>query len=177
MNLQNKLQQFRDDNPYDNHTIAKRLYATEDKALIIYVLELGLQAAKQRKRHEERSFIKNMGFAKPKERLAPHPSGVTGAVIRIKTGPKTRNALQEMLLDVWRINGEQKLGDANRNDLASAIKRETSSSVGHSKNAEFYAALRKQINDNDVVRQHFDEASIRSEIEKVYGEFRKSEAA
>ncbi len=40
MNLQAKLEQFREDNPYDVDTQAKRLLATDDKPLILHVLAL-----------------------------------------------------------------------------------------------------------------------------------------
>jgi hypothetical protein len=177
MNLQNRLQQFRDDNPYDIDTQAKRLLASDDKLLLLYVLALGLATAKQRQRHEERSYIKNVGFAKPQERLVPRPGGTTGSVVAIKPTIKARNAMRELILNVWRINGEQRLGDATGNDLAIAIKREDASSVGHNKNAQFYGSLKQKTGNYERVSEHWNEDSVRREIEKVYGEFRKTEAA
>lgn len=174
VNLQSRLEQFRNDNPYDVDTQAKRLLAGGDKDLLIYTLSLGLAAAKQRQRHVEREFIKNIGEAPPKERLVPGP--VTGSV-KIIPSKRTQNALIQLIADTWRVNGEQKLGDATGNDLAVAIKREMASSVGHEKNARFYGNLRKKLGKEEIVREQWDEKSIKAEIEKVYGEFRKEEAA
>jgi hypothetical protein len=174
MNLQSRLEQFRSDNPYDVDTQAKRLLASGDKELLIYTLALGLAAARQRQRHIERDFIKNIGEAPPKERLLP--GRVTGSV-KIVPSKKSQNAMMQMILDVWRVNGEQKLGDAGSNDLADAIKRETASSIGHDKNAHFYRNLKKELRTDEIVRKRWDENSVRAEIEKVYGEFRKEEAA
>ncbi len=88
-----------------------------------------------------------------------------------------QNAARTLILDVWRINGEQKLGDATGNDLTIAINREITSSIGHDKNAQFYRGLKKELNGTDQVRSKWDEKLVRDEIEKVYGEFRKGEAA
>jgi hypothetical protein len=174
MNLQSKVEQFCADNPYDADTQAKRLLAGNDEKLILYVLALGLATAKARRRHAERDYMKNLGHAPPQERLAP--GRVTGSV-KLLPSKKTRNAMQQMLLDVWRINGEQKLGDANENDLSIAIKREVTSSAGHDKNAQLYKSLKKDLGPHDIVRDKWDEQSVRDQIEQVYGEFRKSEAA
>ena len=174
MNLQNKLDQFRDDNPYDVDTQAKRILAANDKELILYVLALGLATAKQRQRHLERSYIKNFGEAKQKERFRPGP--VTGSVIRIKPSRRVQNATRALILDTWLINGEQKLGEATKNDLAVAIKRELASSAGHGKNAEFYGILQKPLETTERVHQRWDEKATNTEIEKVYGEFRTGEA-
>ncbi len=174
MNLQSRLEQFRTDNPYDNDTQAKRLLAGGDQELILYVVALGLATAKQRQRHIERDYIKNIGEAPPKERLVPGP--VTGSV-KVIPSKKTQNAMRQMILDVWHVNGDQKLGDATGNDLALAIKREKQSSIGHDKNARLYSLLRKPMEDEDTVRECWDEKSVRTEIEKVYGEFRREEAA
>ena len=57
MDMSSRLDQFRDDNPYDVQTQAKRLLATGDKELILYALALGLVSAKSRQRHTERSYI------------------------------------------------------------------------------------------------------------------------
>ncbi len=177
MDLSSKLDQFRDDNPYDVQTQAKRLLAANDKELILYTLAMGLVAAKARQRHVERSYIKNVGAAPPKERLTPGP--VTGSVrvVPIKPSKRIQNAMQQLIADVWRVNGEQKLGDCSGNDLAVAISRETSSANGHSKNAEFYRHLKEPMKLTDTVRKTWEEKAIRAEIEKVYGEFRKEEAA
>ncbi len=174
MNLQSKLDQFRTDNPYDVDTQAKRLLATGDKELLIYTLSLGLATAKQRQRHIERDYIKNIGEAPPTERLAP---GRTTGSVKIVPSKRMQNAARTLILDVWRINGEQKLGDASGNDLTVAINREITSSVGHEKNAQFYRSLKKELNGTDQVRTKWDEKLVRDEIEKVYGEFRKGEAA
>jgi hypothetical protein len=177
VNIQSQLDQFRDDNPYDADTQAKRLLATDNQELILYVLSLGLATAKQRQRHQERAYIKNTGMVQPKERLVPRPGGATGSVIKIKPTARARNAMRELVMNVWEINGQKRLGDANKNDLAVAIKRENASSIGHSKNAEFYGLLQSSLEDGEMVRQRFDDKAISTEIEKVYGEFRKSEAA
>ena len=177
MDLSSRLDQFRDDNPYDMHTQAKRLLAAADQDLILYTLALGLATAKQRQRHTERAYIKNVGAAPPKERLVP--GRVTGAVkvVPMKPSRRMQNAIQQLISDVWRVNGEQKLGDCSGNDLAVAIDRETSSATGHSKNANFYRNLKEPMKSNDIVRNKWEEKALRAEIEKVYGEFRKEEAA
>ncbi len=179
MNLQTRLDQFRNDNPYDIETQSKRLLAANDKDLILYVLGLGLVTAKQRQRHAERDYIKNVGTAPPRERLVP--GKVTGAVnvIKIKPSQRIQNAMKELIVDVWRINGEQKLGDANAHDLSAAVKREIGSSNGHQKNAKFYRSLKDLLSEDgsDVVRTKCDEQVVRKKIEDVYGEFRKTEAA
>jgi hypothetical protein len=174
MNVQSKLDQFRTDNPYDFDTQAKRLLASDDKELILYVLTLGFAVAKSRQRHTERDYIKNVGQAPPVERLVP--GRVTGSV-KILPTKKTQNAMNQLILNVWRVNGEQKLGDATGNDLSIAIKRETTSSIGHDKNARFYAQLKKELNSKQTVSDKWDEGLVRQLIEEVYGEFRKSEAA
>lgn len=173
MNLQSKLDQFRLDNPYDVETQAKRLLASDDKDLILYILALGLNTAKQRQRHVERDFMKNIGEAPPKERLVP--GRVTGSV-KIVPSKKTTNAMQQLILDVWHV-GDIKLGDATGNDLAVAINREHQSSKGHQKNALFYQHIKKKVGEDEAVREQWDERTIRAEIENVYGEFRKQEAA
>jgi hypothetical protein len=174
MNLQNKLDQFRADNPYDVDTQAKRLLASNDKPLILHVLALGLAVAKQRQRHVERSHIKNIGEARQKERFVPGP--VTGSIV-VKPSKATQNAMRSLILDVWRINGEMKLGDATSNDLQVAIKRERASQNGHAKNAELYFTLDKPINGTtDQVRQKWTEKTVRGAIKNVYGEFRTTEA-
>jgi hypothetical protein len=173
MNVQAKLDQFRNDNPYDVDTQAKRMLAADDQELILYVIALGLTTARQRQRHQERDYIKNVGQAPPKERLMP--GRVTGSV-RVLPTKKTTNAMSQYILDIWRV-GELKLGDATGNDLAGAIKREKASSIGHDKNARLYANLKKKLDDDQAVREEWNEASVRSEIESVYGEFRKQEAA
>jgi hypothetical protein len=174
MNLQSKIEQFCTDNPYDVDTQAKRLLACDDERLILYVLALGLTMARSRRRHIERDYMKNIGQAPPKERLVP--GRVTGSVQVLPT-KKTRNAMHQLLLDVWRVNGEQKLGDATGNDLSIAIKREITSSAGHDKNAKFYTALKNELGPADAVRDHWTEQLVRDQIEQVYGEFRKTEAA
>lgn len=174
MNLQSKLDQFRSDNPYDIETQAKRLLASDDAELKLYVISLGLATAKQRQRHVEREYIKTIGEAPPKERLVPGP--VTGSV-KIVPSKKMQNAARQYILDIWRINGEVKLGDATGNDLAVAIKRESASRDGHEKNAQLYRNLKRTVGAEEIVRDRHDEQSIRAEIKKVYGEFRKSEAA
>jgi hypothetical protein len=174
MNLQNQLEQFRDDNPYDVDTQAKRLLATDDKPLILYALALGLTVAKHRQRHLDRDYIKNVGQAKEKERF--RPGRVTGSVVPIKPSRKTQNATRALILSSWRINGDQPLGDATANDLSDAIKREMASANGHGKNAEFYTNLKAPLEGIERVHQHWDERTTKDEIEKVYGEFRTSEA-
>lgn len=174
MNLQAKLEQFRDDNPYDCDTQAKRLLATDDKDLIIHVLALGLATAKQRQRHQERDYIKNIGEAPRRGKIV---SGPTTGSIRVIPSRRMQNITKQLIFDVWRINGEQKLGDATRNDLALAISRETKSAEGHSKNSQFYTAIRTELGNEDTVRMKWDEKAIRAKIEDIYGEFRKSEAA
>jgi hypothetical protein len=174
MNLQNQLDQFCDDNPYDVNTQAKRLLAKHDNRLLLYVLTLGLMTARTRRRHNEREYIKNVGQAPPSERLV---SGrVTGSV-KIVPSKKTRNAMTQMILDVWRVNGETKLGDATGNDLAIASQTARASAAGQEKNAVFYDSLKKDMGPKEKVREQWTEDSVRSQIEKVYGEFRKSEAA
>ena len=177
MNLQNKLDQFRNDNPVDFDTQAKRLLAADDRDLILYVLALGLATAKQRQRHLERDYIKTIGAAPPKERLIP--GRVTGSVIitPVPVSKRLRALTQQLIVDVWRIGGEQKLGDATKNDLATAISRENSSSEGHRKNAEFYDRLKQPLGDEDTVRVKWKEGAVRNTIKTVYGEFRKAEAA
>jgi len=176
MNLQNKLDQFRSDNPYDVDTQAKRLLATDDRELLLYTLALGLATAKQRQHHLERNYIKNIGAAPPQERLvAGHVTGSV-KVVPIKPGKRAQNAMAKLIVDVWRIGGDQKLGDANANDLAQAIKRESASAAGHGKNADFYTTLKEKLSGDDQVRHRWDEASVRDTIETVYGEFRHSEA-
>ena len=174
MNNQSKIEQFCTDNPYDVDTQAKRLFASDDEKLILYVLALGLTMARSRRRHMDRDYMKNIGQAPPKERLAP--GRVTGSV-KVLHSKKARNAAQQLLLDVWRVNGEQKLGDATGNDLSVAIKREMTSSAGHEKNAQFYTKLKNELGPSDAVRDRWDEQLVRDQIEQVYGEFRKSEAA
>jgi hypothetical protein len=174
MNLQAKLDQFRTDNPYDVETQAKRLLVSEDKELVLYTLQLGLATARQRQRHQERDYIKNVGEAPPKERLVP---GRTTGSVKVIPTKKTRNAMNQFILDVWRVNGKQKLGDANTNDLATAISREKSSSAGHDKNAKLYTKLKTEMSANQIVREAWDESGVRGVIEEVYGEFRKQEAA
>ena len=174
MNIQAKLDQFRSDNPYDIDTQAKRLLASGDQELLLYVLFLGLVTAKQRQRHVEREHIKNIGVAPPKERFAA--GRTTGSVTVVPT-KKTRNAMTQLILDVWQINGEKKLSDATGNDLAVAINRELASAKGHTKNSEFYTSLKKDLAPTEKVSDKWDEASVRKLIESVYGEFRKAEAA
>jgi uncharacterized membrane protein YheB (UPF0754 family) len=179
MDMSSKLDQFRDDNPYDVQTQAKRLLATEDKDLILYTLALGLISAKSRQRHVERTYIKNIGAAPsiPKERLTPGRTTGSVKIVPIKTSRRMKNIIQQLIVDVWRVNGEQRLGDCTGNDLATAISRETSSANGHAKNAAFYHNLKEPMKPEDVVRQKWEEKAVRAEIEKVYGEFRKEEAA
>jgi len=174
MNLSSKLDQFRDDNPYDCETQAKRLLATEDKELILHVLALGLATAKQRQRHIERDYIKNIGEAPFRGRVVTGP--VTGS-IRVKPSRRFQNVTRQLMVDVWRINGEIPLGDATANDLAVAITREDKSAEGHGKNAKFYRVLKEPMKGDDVVRKVWPEKEIRNRIEETYGEFRKSEAA
>lgn len=178
MNLQARLDEFREDNPYDVDTQAKRLLATDNKELIIYVLALGLATAKQRQRHAERDYIKTAGQAPQRERLVP--GRVTGSVVSIPVKPSRRiqNAMQNLIVDVWRIGGEQRLGDANATDLANAVRRENASAAGHGKNAVFYEALKKKLkaDGSDKVRDQWQEKDVKKQIETVYGEFRKSEA-
>lgn len=181
MDLASRLDQFRDDNPYDVQTQAKRLLAMadKDKDLILYTLALGLTTAKHRQRHVERQIIKNTGAAPPvpKERLVP--GRVTGSVqvVKIKPSRRMENAFQQLILDVWRVNGDQKLGDCSGNDLAVAIDREVSSASGHTKNAAFYRKIKEPMQATEIVRNKWEEKTVRAEIEKVYGEFRKEEAA
>jgi hypothetical protein len=177
MNLQSRLEQFRQDNPYDTDTQAKRLLATNERELILYTLALGLATAKQRQRHVERDYIKNVGEAPPKERLVPGRTTGSAKVIEVRHSKRMQNAMKQFIVDIWRINGEQKLGDATSNDLAVAIKREQSSSAGHDKNARFYAILKKELHGTEKVRDRWEEKTVRAEIENVYGELRKSEAA
>jgi hypothetical protein len=174
MNLQAKLDQFRDDNPYDVLTQAKRLLATDDKDLILHVVALGLATAKQRQRHVERDYIKNIGEAPRRGRTVAGPT--TGS-IRIVPSKKMQNVTRQMILDVWRVNGEQSLGDATANDLTVAINRENNSAEGHSKNSLFYNGLKEGIRGAETVRTKWSEKSVRAKIEEVYGEFRKTEAA
>jgi hypothetical protein len=174
MNIQSRLDQFRSDNPFDVQTQAKRLHAANDEDLILYVLALGLTAAKHRQRHQERDYMKSYGAAPENERLVP--GRVTGSVVVIPS-KKTANAAKALILNVWRINGEQPLGDATGNDLAVAINRENASAKGHTKNAEFYIDLKKTVGPAERVHEKWDEKTIREEIKRVYGEFRKQEAA
>lgn len=89
-----------------------------------------------------------------------------------------KNAMEQFIMDVWRINGEQPLGDANYHDLTNAEKRAEANEKGQAKNKEFYKRAKKRLDPkgSDKMRQRWDEKSIRTEIEKVYGEFRKGEA-
>lgn len=177
MNLTNRLEQFRTDNPYDAQTQSKRLLASNDKELILYVLQLGFALAKQRQRHDDRQYIKNTGHANAKEKMTISRGRVTGSVV-IKPSRKTFNAMQKLIVDVWTINGEQKLGDATAANLGEAVQREMISSDGHRKNAEFYNILRKPLmGTSQIVRDQWTDETMRPEIERVYGEFRKSEAA
>lgn len=178
MNIQAKLDQFREDNPYDIETQAKRLLAKNDRELLLYVIAVGLATAKQQQRHYERNFIKNVGEAPQRERLIP--GRVTGSVVSIKAAPtqKARNAARQLIADVWHC-GEKPLGTTNAIDMALAIKRETASSIGHQKNAQFYDLLKQGLNPNgsDTVSMRYSEKTLRAAIERVYGEFRKTEAA
>lgn len=178
MNIQAKLDQFREDNPYDIETQAKRLLANDDRALLLYVVAMGLTAAKQQQRHYERNFIKNTGIAPQRERLVP--GRVTGSVISIKVAPteKARNAARQLIAEVWHC-GDKALGTTNAIDMAQAIKRETASSLGHQKNAQFYGLLKEGLNPDgsDTVSMRYTEKALRGTIERVYGEFRKTEAA
>src|SRR5262245_11106294 len=175
MNLQAKLDQFRDDNPYDVETQAKRLLAQGDKELILHVLALGLATAKQRQRHMERDYIKNLGEAPHRGRVV---RGRTTGSIKIAPSRRMQNITRQLIADVWKINGEQSLGDATANDLTMAINRETKSAEGHNKNASFYATIREPLtNTTTRVRMNWDEKNIRFKIEATYGEYRKSEAA
>lgn len=178
MNLQHSLDQFRDDNPYDVNTQAKRLLASGDKELILYVLALGLATAKQRQRHQEREYIKNIGEA-PQQKTKIVSGRTTGSIktIPIKPSKRIQNITRQLIFDVWRINGEQKLGDANANDLEVAINRETKSANGHNLNARFYIEIKTNLEKTETVREKWDEGMIRSKIEEIYGEFRKTEAA
>ena len=178
MNLQAELDQFRDDNSYDVETQAKRLLATNNTKLLLYVLALGLVAAKQRQRHQEREFIKNVGAA-PQERLIP--GRVTGSVVSIKpiTSRRRQNAMQQYIADVWMV-GEKRLGDCNHSDLAVARARERASADGHNRNDQLYGIFQTKLDpkDNRIThRQRWDEKEVRGAIEKVYGEFRKSPEA
>jgi hypothetical protein len=177
MDLNFKLETFRQDNPYDVNTQAKRLLATNDKDLILYTLALGLATAKSRQRHIERSYIKNIGAAPPTERLVPGKVSGSVKIVKLKPSRRLQNAMQQMIVDVWRVNGEQRLGDCNGNDLAVAIDREVSSANGHAKNAMFYRNLKEPMTGITTVRQIYDEKTVRAKIEQVYGEFRKEEAA
>jgi hypothetical protein len=61
-----------------------------------------------------------------------------------------------------------------------AIKREQASCDGLGKNIEFYGILVTKMDEKNVtarVDQIWSEPRARVEIEKVYGEFRKSAAA
>src|SRR5215475_14782252 len=139
MNLQARLDQFRDDHPYDNATQAKNLLASDDKDLILHVLALGFQTARQREQHFVRGYIKNRGMAPTASKEKFKPGKVTGSVIRIKVPPSRREqALHRKLIgDAWLIANVQKLNEATRNDLSKAIDRENASSNGHGKNALF----------------------------------------
>lgn len=175
MNLQARLDQFREDNPYDNNTQAKRLLAAEDIDLILHVLALGFATAKQRQRHQERDYIKNIGEAPRRGKIV---SGAVVGSIKVIPSKRMQNITKQLILDVWRINGEQKLGDATRNDLTTAINREDRSAEGHGKNATFYRAIREPMGVSDIVREKWkNEKAVREKIETVYGEFRKTEAA
>jgi hypothetical protein len=174
MNPQTKLDQFRDDNPYDIETQAKRLLASEDKELILHVLALGLATAKQRQRHQERDYIKNVGEAPQCGRVV---SGRTTGSIKIMPSKRMQNISRQLIIDVWRINGEIPLGDATANDLATAINRESKSAEGHAKNASFYTTIKEPLGSTEKVRERWNDKSIKPQIETIYGEFRKSEAA
>lgn len=177
MNLSTKLDHFRAENPYDIATQAKRLLATDDKEMINYVVELGLTLARSRQRHDERQYIKDTGTARPKEHMVVAQGRVTGAV-KFIPGKRGRNAMTQLIADTWRVNGEQRLGDATHADLGSAIKRESTSLLGHRKNIDFYQELSEPLKGTtDSVRTKWSEGSIRTAIEKVYGEFRTTEAA
>jgi len=180
MNLQSKLDQFRDDNPYDPNTQAKRLLATDDKDLILHVLALGFATAKQRQRHYERDYMKNLGEAPQPHKVKIVSGRTTGSIrtIPIKPSRRMEQLTKQLLYDTWYINGEMKLGDANQNDLTVAINREVSSANGHNLNAKFYTEIRAGLSEkDDVVRSKWSEKTIRAKIEETYGEFRKSEAA
>jgi hypothetical protein len=168
VDVRSKLDQFRSDYPFDVQTQARRLASSGDDDLIVYVLALGLQMALQRQRHMERSVIKNTGMAPQRERFGS---------IKIVPSKKARNAMRQMILDVWRINGGMALGDATGNDLAIAIDREEKSANGHTRNAKLYRILKAEIGPNETVRSKWDENSIRDQIENVYGEFRQAEVA
>lgn len=176
MNLQSKLDQFRNDNPYDNDTQAKRLLAGGDKELTLYVLALGLSTAKQRQRHYERDFIKNVGAAPLKERFVPGPT--TGSIIRVKPGKRQENARKQLILDVWIVNGDKSFGKCNWHDLGAAIKREDATRNGLALNIQLYKGVQQTLkpDGSDLVDQKWNEKTIRDEIEKVYGEFRTGEA-
>ncbi len=178
MNIQAKLDQFRDDNPYDIETQAKRLLAANDKELVLFVVSIGLATAKQRQRHYERDYIKNTGTTPPRERLIP--GRVTGSIISIKAKQtdRAKNAARQLIADIWHC-GDKPLGTTNAIDMAEAMKRETQSSLGHQKNAQFYGLLRNGLNPDgsDTIAMRYTEKALRSTIERVYGEFRKSEAA
>ena len=107
------------------------------------------------------------------------PGRVTGAVkvVDIKPSKRIQNLTQQLIYDVWRVNGDQKLGDCTDNDLAVAIVQETVSAGGHAKNATFYSNLKEPMKSKETVRTVWKEKTVRAEIEKVYGEFRKEEAA
>lgn len=179
MNLQARLDQFRDDNPYDVNTQAKRLLASDDTDLILHVLALGFSAAKQRQRHQERDYIKNMGQAPQPHKVKIVRGKTTGSIkaIPIKPGKRVEQLTKQLIFDIWRINGEMKLGDATENDLTVAINRESKSANGHNLNAQFYTEIKAGIEKDEIVREKWNEGTIRSKIEEVYGEFRKTEAA
>ena len=177
MNLQAQLDQFREDAPYDVDTQARRLYATDDKDLILYVLALGLSTAKHRQRHSERDYIKNMGEAPQLHKVRMAPGRGTFKTIPIKPSKKMEQLTKQLIFDVWTINEGMKLGDASANDLAVAINRESRSAAGHARNIAFYDIVRSALKKDEVVRDRWSEKALRSQIEEVYGEFRKSEAA
>lgn len=180
MNLQSKLDQFRSDNPYDVDTQAKRLLATNDKELILYVLALGLATAKQRQRHYERDYMKNVGEAPPRERERFIPGPVTGSVkvIKIKPGKREENARRQLIMDTWMV-GEKRMADCNSHDMIAAIKREEASEKGHAKNKTLYTKANARLaqNGKEKMGEKWDEKSIRALIEEVYGEFRTQEVA
>jgi len=178
MNLRTKLEQFRSDNPFDVGTQAKRLVAANEKELLLYVVTMGLMSAKQQQRHYERDFIKNVGHAPLRELLVP--GRVTGSVVVKKMNPteRARNAARQLIADIWHC-GDKTLGTTTAIDMAEAIRRENSSSIGHQKNAEFYRILKNGLkpDGSDTVAMKYTEKSLRGIIESVYGEFRKAEAA
>jgi hypothetical protein len=177
MNIQYRLEQFLDDNPYDADTQAKRLMASDDADLIRYAIALGLTTAKARQRQSERDYIKNTGYAMERERLVP--GRVTGSVVvkKIPRGKRGQNALRLLICDAWMI-GDKMLGDATIADLSGAIAREVASAHGHTKNVDFYTAIKSRMTpDGGLLRKQLSEDAIRKEIESVYGEFRTREAA